>query len=74
MCFICQQDELPAAERSAAEDNLRKQADRMLRASAEMDKSLLPIGTKVHVGITHLDQARNQPPNVIATVLEVSLV
>ena len=52
MCFICQQDELPGAERRAAEDSLRKQADRMLQASSDIDKSLLPIGTNVRVDIS----------------------
>ena len=46
----------------------------MLQSSAKLDQSPLATGTNVRIGLSYLDQARNQPPNVIAVVLSVSLI
>ena len=72
VCLLCQHEDASRAERRGAERGLAKQAEKMLRASAAIDKSPLPVGTNVRLGITYLDQARNQPPNVVAVVLAVS--
>ena len=71
-CTICLHDVRSSAERRGAQQGLQKQAEKMLLASAKIDSSPPAVGDNVRVGITYLDQARNQPPNVIAVVLVVS--
>ena len=73
VCAICEQDRRASSHRREAAENLQKQAKKMLKASARMDTTPLASGTNVRVGLSFLDQARNQPPNVIAVVLSVSL-